>query len=156
MASCEHFPETGAASINAKIDADSCSASLPTPHKAHNGGGEHDVHGGECIDFAMNTRHRHSQANESQISSASSSYLKARRKKQKTILFATVDGPSDATTDDSDATQTGESPQHGDLRLSGPPSGQDAGGRVRTRDRIVPADLKADSLSTVPLTPLPC
>ncbi|GFO16552.1 thymus-specific serine protease [Plakobranchus ocellatus] len=44
-------------------------------------------------------------------------------------------------------------PQQGDLRLSGPPSGQGTGGRVQTRDRMVPADLRADSLATVPLTP---
>ncbi|GFO09119.1 hypothetical protein PoB_003562400 [Plakobranchus ocellatus] len=42
------------------------------------------------------------------------------------------------------------SPQHSDLRLSGPLSGQGAGGRARTPDRRVPADLRADSLSTVP------
>ncbi|GFO43861.1 hypothetical protein PoB_007036600 [Plakobranchus ocellatus] len=47
------------------------------------------------------------------------------------------------------------SPQQGDLRLSGPPSGQGAGGGARTRDRMVPADLRADSLATVPPTP-PC
>ncbi|GFO09357.1 hypothetical protein PoB_003586200 [Plakobranchus ocellatus] len=45
------------------------------------------------------------------------------------------------------------SPQQGDLRLSGPPSGQGAGGGARTRDRRVPADLRADSLATVPPTP---
>ncbi|GFN93688.1 hypothetical protein PoB_002019400 [Plakobranchus ocellatus] len=38
----------------------------------------------------------------------------------------------------------------GDLRLSGPPSGRSAGGGARTRDRRVPADLKSDSLATVP------
>ncbi|GFO21662.1 hypothetical protein PoB_004816700 [Plakobranchus ocellatus] len=32
------------------------------------------------------------------------------------------------------------SPQRGDLRVSGPPSGQGADGRPRTRDRRVPAD----------------
>ncbi|GFO24295.1 hypothetical protein PoB_005080000 [Plakobranchus ocellatus] len=32
-------------------------------------------------------------------------------------------------------------PQQGDFKLSGPRSGQDAGGGVRTRDRSVPADL---------------
>ncbi|GFN74479.1 hypothetical protein PoB_000098500, partial [Plakobranchus ocellatus] len=42
-------------------------------------------------------------------------------------------------------------PQRGDLRLSGPPSGQGAGGEARTRDRRVPADLMADSLPTAPL-----
>ncbi|GFO08923.1 hypothetical protein PoB_003542800 [Plakobranchus ocellatus] len=47
------------------------------------------------------------------------------------------------------------SPQQGDLRLSGPPPRQDAGGGARTRDRRVPADLRADSLSTVPPTPPP-
>ncbi|GFN95224.1 hypothetical protein PoB_002173000 [Plakobranchus ocellatus] len=45
------------------------------------------------------------------------------------------------------------SPQQGDLRLSGPPSGQGAGGGARTRNRKVPADLRADSLATVPPTP---
>ncbi|GFO35875.1 protocadherin fat 4-like [Plakobranchus ocellatus] len=38
------------------------------------------------------------------------------------------------------------SPQQGDLRLSGCPSGQVAGGLARTRDRRVPVDLRADSL----------
>ncbi|GFO16717.1 hypothetical protein PoB_004322200 [Plakobranchus ocellatus] len=46
------------------------------------------------------------------------------------------------------------SPQQGDLRLSDPPSGQGAGGGARTRDRRVPVDLRADSLATVPPTPL--
>ncbi|GFO46153.1 hypothetical protein PoB_007265800 [Plakobranchus ocellatus] len=41
------------------------------------------------------------------------------------------------------------SPQQGDLRLSGPLSGQGAGGGARTR---VPADLRAGTLSTVPPT----
>ncbi|GFN75958.1 hypothetical protein PoB_000246400 [Plakobranchus ocellatus] len=45
------------------------------------------------------------------------------------------------------------SPQQGDLRLSGPPSGQGAGGGARTRDRRVNADLRADSQATVPSTP---
>ncbi|GFO05315.1 hypothetical protein PoB_003182000 [Plakobranchus ocellatus] len=45
------------------------------------------------------------------------------------------------------------SPQQGDLRLSGPPSGQGAGSRARTRDRRVPADLRADSQATVLPTP---
>ncbi|GFO30512.1 hypothetical protein PoB_005701700 [Plakobranchus ocellatus] len=45
------------------------------------------------------------------------------------------------------------SPQQGDLRLSGPPSGQGAGVGARTRGRRVPADLRADSLATVPPTP---
>ncbi|GFN98785.1 hypothetical protein PoB_002529100 [Plakobranchus ocellatus] len=44
------------------------------------------------------------------------------------------------------------SPQQGDLRLSGPPSGQGAGSGARTRDRRIPADLRADSLATVPPT----
>ncbi|GFN89186.1 Atrial natriuretic peptide receptor 1 isoform x2 [Plakobranchus ocellatus] len=44
-------------------------------------------------------------------------------------------------------------PQQCDIRRSGPPSGQGAGGGDRTRDRRVPADLRADSLSTVPPTP---
>ncbi|GFO03392.1 hypothetical protein PoB_002989700 [Plakobranchus ocellatus] len=44
-------------------------------------------------------------------------------------------------------------PQHGDLRLSDPPLGQDISGGARTRNRRVPAELRADSLSTVPPTP---
>ncbi|GFN99633.1 hypothetical protein PoB_002613900 [Plakobranchus ocellatus] len=44
--------------------------------------------------------------------------------------------------------------QQGDLRLSGPPSGQGAGRGARTRDRRVPADLRADSQATVLPTPL--
>ncbi|GFO42298.1 hypothetical protein PoB_006880300 [Plakobranchus ocellatus] len=44
--------------------------------------------------------------------------------------------------------------QQGDLRLLGPPSGQGAGSGARTRDRRIPADLRADSLTTVPPTPL--
>ncbi|GFO01116.1 hypothetical protein PoB_002762100 [Plakobranchus ocellatus] len=44
------------------------------------------------------------------------------------------------------------SPQQGDLRLSGPPSGQGAGGGARTSNRNVSADLRADSLATVPPT----
>ncbi|GFO02148.1 hypothetical protein PoB_002865300 [Plakobranchus ocellatus] len=44
-------------------------------------------------------------------------------------------------------------PQQGDLRLSGPPSGQGAGIGARTRDRRVPADLRADSQATVLPTP---
>ncbi|GFN79437.1 hypothetical protein PoB_000594300 [Plakobranchus ocellatus] len=46
------------------------------------------------------------------------------------------------------------SPQQGDIRLSGPPSGQDADSGARTRDRRVPAALRADSLATVSPTPL--
>ncbi|GFO38633.1 ranbp-type and c3hc4-type Zinc finger-containing protein 1 [Plakobranchus ocellatus] len=46
------------------------------------------------------------------------------------------------------------SPQQGDLRLSGPPSGQGAGSGARTHDRRVPADLRADSQATVLPTPL--
>ncbi|GFN96677.1 hypothetical protein PoB_002318300 [Plakobranchus ocellatus] len=42
----------------------------------------------------------------------------------------------------------------GHFRLSGPPSNQGAGGGTRTRDSRVPADVKADSLSIVPSTPL--
>ncbi|GFO33117.1 hypothetical protein PoB_005962200 [Plakobranchus ocellatus] len=47
----------------------------------------------------------------------------------------------------------GVGPQQGDLRLSGPPSGQGAGSGARTRDRRVPADLRADSQATVLPTP---
>ncbi|GFN85483.1 hypothetical protein PoB_001198900 [Plakobranchus ocellatus] len=45
------------------------------------------------------------------------------------------------------------SPQQGDLRLQGPPSGRGADGGARTRDRRVPADLRADSQATVPPSP---
>ncbi|GFO46289.1 hypothetical protein PoB_007279400 [Plakobranchus ocellatus] len=45
---------------------------------------------------------------------------------------------------------TKDTPQQGDLRLSGPPTGQSAGGGPQTRNRMVPADLRADSLATVP------
>ncbi|GFO09768.1 hypothetical protein PoB_003627300 [Plakobranchus ocellatus] len=45
------------------------------------------------------------------------------------------------------------SPQQGDLRLSGPPSGQGASSGARTCDRRVPADLRADSQATVLPTP---
>ncbi|GFO50331.1 hypothetical protein PoB_007683600 [Plakobranchus ocellatus] len=40
-------------------------------------------------------------------------------------------------------------------RLSGPPPDQGADGGARTRDKRVPADIWADSRSTVPPTPLP-
>ncbi|GFN85878.1 hypothetical protein PoB_001238400 [Plakobranchus ocellatus] len=43
--------------------------------------------------------------------------------------------------------------QKGDLRLLGPQSRQDADSGARTRDRKVPADLRADSQATVPPTP---
>ncbi|GFO35535.1 hypothetical protein PoB_006204000 [Plakobranchus ocellatus] len=44
-------------------------------------------------------------------------------------------------------------PQHGDLRLSGFSSRKGASDGARTRNRRVPADLRADSLSNVPPTP---
>ncbi|GFO19945.1 hypothetical protein PoB_004645000 [Plakobranchus ocellatus] len=47
------------------------------------------------------------------------------------------------------------SPQQDDLRLSGPPSGQDTGGGARTPDRRDSAYLRADLLSTAPPTPPP-
>ncbi|GFO22383.1 hypothetical protein PoB_004888800 [Plakobranchus ocellatus] len=48
------------------------------------------------------------------------------------------------------------SPQQGDLRLSGPPSGQGAGGGAQTRDKGVSADLRAASVATVPpMPPIP-
>ncbi|GFO05469.1 hypothetical protein PoB_003197400 [Plakobranchus ocellatus] len=46
-----------------------------------------------------------------------------------------------------------QSPQQGDLRLSGPPSGQGAGSGARTRDKRVPADLRAYSQASVLPTP---
>ncbi|GFO06037.1 hypothetical protein PoB_003254200 [Plakobranchus ocellatus] len=45
------------------------------------------------------------------------------------------------------------SPQKGNLRLLGPPSGQGAGSGARIRGRRVPVDLRADSLTTVSPTP---
>ncbi|GFO33920.1 hypothetical protein PoB_006042500 [Plakobranchus ocellatus] len=45
------------------------------------------------------------------------------------------------------------SPQQGDLRLLGPPSGRGADCGARTRDVRVPADLRADSQATVQPTP---
>ncbi|GFO32304.1 hypothetical protein PoB_005880900 [Plakobranchus ocellatus] len=42
--------------------------------------------------------------------------------------------------------------EKGDFRLSGPPSDPGACGSARTSDRRVPADLRADSLATVPPT----
>ncbi|GFN73712.1 hypothetical protein PoB_000021800 [Plakobranchus ocellatus] len=55
--------------------------------------------------------------------------------------------------DGDDYTSNGASPQQDDLSLSGPPSGQGAGSGARTRDRRIPADLRADSLAPVPPTP---
>ncbi|GFN77372.1 hypothetical protein PoB_000387800 [Plakobranchus ocellatus] len=46
-----------------------------------------------------------------------------------------------------------QTPQQDDLRLSGPPSGLDAGGGALTRDRRIPVDLGTDSLATVPPKP---
>ncbi|GFO11438.1 hypothetical protein PoB_003794300 [Plakobranchus ocellatus] len=43
--------------------------------------------------------------------------------------------------------------QHGDIRLSGPPSDQIASGGSRARNRMVSAGPRADSLSTVPPKP---
>ncbi|GFN80613.1 hypothetical protein PoB_000711900 [Plakobranchus ocellatus] len=50
-------------------------------------------------------------------------------------------------------TITRASPQLGDIRLLGAPSGQDAGGGARTRDRRVPTDHRADTLVNVSPTP---
>ncbi|GFN89155.1 hypothetical protein PoB_001566100 [Plakobranchus ocellatus] len=48
---------------------------------------------------------------------------------------------------------SGLTSQQGDLRRSGPPSGQDTGGGARSSNRRAPADLGADSLSAMPLKP---
>ncbi|GFO49286.1 hypothetical protein PoB_007579100 [Plakobranchus ocellatus] len=48
----------------------------------------------------------------------------------------------------------GASSQQVDLRFSGPPLGQGAGGGARTRDRGCPADLRVSSLVTAQLTHL--
>ncbi|GFN82539.1 hypothetical protein PoB_000904500 [Plakobranchus ocellatus] len=45
------------------------------------------------------------------------------------------------------------SPQDDDLRLSGPPSDQGAGGGARTRDIRIPVNLRAGSLCAVPPAP---
>ncbi|GFN76367.1 hypothetical protein PoB_000287300 [Plakobranchus ocellatus] len=45
------------------------------------------------------------------------------------------------------------SPQQGDIRLQGPPSGRGADDGARTRDRRVPADVRADSQATLLSTP---
>ncbi|GFO12088.1 hypothetical protein PoB_003859300 [Plakobranchus ocellatus] len=39
------------------------------------------------------------------------------------------------------------------LLTHGPPSGRGAGGGARSRDRMVPADLRTDSQASVPPTP---
>ncbi|GFO44341.1 cyclic nucleotide-gated cation channel [Plakobranchus ocellatus] len=46
------------------------------------------------------------------------------------------------------------SPQQGDFRLSGPPPSRGAGGDAGTRGRGIHADLRADSLATMPPMPL--
>ncbi|GFO30899.1 hypothetical protein PoB_005740400 [Plakobranchus ocellatus] len=48
--------------------------------------------------------------------------------------------------------RSNQSPKQGNLRLPGPLSVQGAGGGTRTRDRGVPANLRADSLAIVPPT----
>ncbi|GFO21514.1 hypothetical protein PoB_004801900 [Plakobranchus ocellatus] len=48
------------------------------------------------------------------------------------------------------------SSKQGDIRLLCPPPGQGAGGWARIRDRRLTADLRADSLATVPPTPPSC
>ncbi|GFO47715.1 hypothetical protein PoB_007422000 [Plakobranchus ocellatus] len=50
-------------------------------------------------------------------------------------------------------TQDNVNPQQDDPTLLGPPSGQSANGGARNSDRRIPADLRADSLTTEPLTP---
>ncbi|GFO26421.1 hypothetical protein PoB_005292600 [Plakobranchus ocellatus] len=47
-----------------------------------------------------------------------------------------------------------EIPQQDDFRLPGPSSDKGADDGAQIRDRRVPADLRADSLSTVPPTPV--
>ncbi|GFO10317.1 hypothetical protein PoB_003682200 [Plakobranchus ocellatus] len=49
--------------------------------------------------------------------------------------------------------QSKGSPQQGDLRLSGPLTGQGTGGGVQTRDRRIPADIRAGAPAIVPPTP---
>ncbi|GFO11486.1 hypothetical protein PoB_003799100 [Plakobranchus ocellatus] len=50
---------------------------------------------------------------------------------------------------------THASQQQGDIRLSGLPSGQGAGGRARTRARRVSTNLKVDSQATMSPAPSP-
>ncbi|GFO49326.1 hypothetical protein PoB_007583100 [Plakobranchus ocellatus] len=54
----------------------------------------------------------------------------------------------------SDLAEAIHGPQQGDLSLSGLPSGKNANGGAQTPDRRILADLRADSLATVPTTPL--
>ncbi|GFO08425.1 hypothetical protein PoB_003493000 [Plakobranchus ocellatus] len=63
------------------------------------------------------------------------------------------DGSSSSNYNNKSNNNNNTSPQQGDLRLSGPPSGQGAGSGAQTRDRMVPADLRADSQATVLPTP---
>ncbi|GFN94038.1 hypothetical protein PoB_002054400 [Plakobranchus ocellatus] len=64
------------------------------------------------------------------------------------------DGSISSSSDKCCCGRRGEaSPQQGDLRFSGPPSAQDTDGGARTRDKRIPADFRADSLTTVPPTP---
>ncbi|GFO15050.1 hypothetical protein PoB_004155500 [Plakobranchus ocellatus] len=48
--------------------------------------------------------------------------------------------------DDPEPNHQERSPQQCDLKLSSPPSGQGTRHRARSHDRMVPADLRADSL----------
>ncbi|GFO09055.1 LOW QUALITY PROTEIN: hypothetical protein PoB_003556000 [Plakobranchus ocellatus] len=66
----------------------------------------------------------------------------------------TDDGEVCESSDDTDGGEVSwflciASPQQGDLRLSGHPSGQGTAGGARTRDRRVTANLRADSRATV-------
>ncbi|GFN83427.1 hypothetical protein PoB_000993300 [Plakobranchus ocellatus] len=63
-------------------------------------------------------------------------------------------GDLEMMADDYSKHQPAASPQQDDLRLSGPPSGQGAGGATRIRNRGVRADIRAGSLSTEPPIPM--
>ncbi|GFO18542.1 hypothetical protein PoB_004504700 [Plakobranchus ocellatus] len=63
------------------------------------------------------------------------------------------DSPCTTKSPKKDKNHDSTGPQQSDLRLSGPPTGQGVGSGARTSDRRVPADLRSDSLATVPPAP---
>ncbi|GFO47609.1 hypothetical protein PoB_007411400 [Plakobranchus ocellatus] len=75
---------------------------------------------------------------------------------QPTLLYSTAGGISGGKMR-SEAKRTNNANPHNKVisGLSGPPSAQGAGVGARTRDIKIPADIRADSLATVPPTP-PC
>ncbi|GFN90382.1 hypothetical protein PoB_001688800 [Plakobranchus ocellatus] len=84
-------------------------------------------------------------------------HMKARTCERKISVWLVLEVEEEEEEDDDEEEEAEgyniASPQQGDLRLLGPPSGRGADGRARTRDRRVPTDLRADSQATVPRTP---